>query len=155
MPRDAPHSHAHPHTQYALTNYGRTTDYISATPAEIDASSILEFAAARLPGFDETRESIFDKMALRNYVERRDLRVLEREHLRLQRQMQEFQSETMLQVARDLRRGDVRDLVMQGTSKWLGLKHWESHEANVVCRCSVVLLCALQTLVVFLVTASK
>ncbi|KAJ9467469.1 hypothetical protein DIPPA_14107 [Diplonema papillatum] len=115
--------------KHEVTNYGRENDYISATPPELDESVQLHLALARLPAFDATRESLFDKYALRDYNMQRDLRLIEREALLHERGLAEYHSELQLQEARAARKITIHDAVMQNPYKWLPLKQMESEDA--------------------------
>eukprot|EP01060_Flectonema_neradi_P035090 TRINITY_DN633_c7_g1_i1.p1 TRINITY_DN633_c7_g1~~TRINITY_DN633_c7_g1_i1.p1 ORF type:complete len:365 (+),score=61.96 TRINITY_DN633_c7_g1_i1:69-1163(+) len=118
-------------TKYEVTNYGRENDYISSTPAELPEPIQLQYALERLPEFDATRESVFDKYAGRRYSEQRELRLIEKELLLHERNLSDFQSETQLSTARDLRRVTIQDAVMQSVNKWLPMKFNETEAAYI------------------------
>eukprot|EP01059_Diplonema_ambulator_P034096 TRINITY_DN7469_c0_g1_i1.p1 TRINITY_DN7469_c0_g1~~TRINITY_DN7469_c0_g1_i1.p1 ORF type:complete len:366 (+),score=50.37 TRINITY_DN7469_c0_g1_i1:37-1134(+) len=117
--------------KYELTNYGQSAGYLADDGAEMDPGAAMILANARLPGFDETRESIYDKYCLRKYVEQRDLRLLERDALMHERKMKEVHDQLLIGAADDIRRVKVRDAVMQSAYKWVGLKSNETEEAYV------------------------
>ena len=114
-----------------VTNYGRENDYISSTPAELPEHMQLHFALDRLPEFDATRQSIYDKYPGRLYDEQRELRLLEKEVLLHERNLSHYHSELQVQAARDLRRVTVQDAVMQSVNKWMPLKFNETEAAYI------------------------